>query len=581
MPVIKIKNCKGYGKQTGKISIFFNKRKFICISCLITLAILLVSVSPVLADYNFEGVPYQDDFVNIESGTVKGGVYVDGGYGLDSTPYVQTFNVPGDSVQWARLYVGIWGGSEDKTGTVDLTYNAEEFETLELKGENDDNEDVYCTGHGVYWIPYDVTTNTTTGIISAEVETDGGIDGRVYGIVLVAVYNDEDGEDVKYWIEEGNVNLHMENERSSHDELTVEFSGSLDPDDFENALLSVVYLCGTPGLDDYLYFNDEQLSDGSNSNDIANSNKYFDFKTFDVVDYLEDDDNEIRFERGEEDYVHPVLSVLTLSTGEEGKSDLSVASINVPVLYTGEENIIKATIENSGDDPAYGFQAALCVDGEIVSTTSISSLAPERTKEIELNWEPYIEGEHLLQVFVDPTDRKRELSEVNNKNPPLTVNIIDLTPPELEILEPGDGENIDNGLILVSGTVKDSSNHITITVNGKTALLSQDMWNAEVEIVPGFNMIVVTAVDRANNTAKEFVVVYLEEKDESLADNEVCTIDLEEQHSDDQEVTDSVPEIDDNENEVLAANKIPLPGLIGEVGIMLAACLHLRRRKTT
>jgi subtilase family serine protease len=571
-----INNCIGYRKLSGRIATFFNRRTITCCLCLIMFAFLLVSVNPVLGDYNFEGVPYQDSFEDIESGTVKGGVYVDGGYGLEQPPYSQTFNVPGDSVLWARLYVGVWGGTEKYTGTVDLTYNGEEFETLELKGENDDNENVYCTGHGVYWIPYNVTTNTTTGMVTAEVETDGSIDGRVYGIVLVAVYEDGDGENVKYWIEEGNINLYKKEERS-HDELTVEFSGSSDPDDFNSALLSVVYLCGTKGQNDYLYFNDEQLSDGNNNYDIANSKKYFDFKTFEVMDYLEDRDNEIRFERGEEDYVHPVLAVLTLNTGEEGDSDLSVAGLKVPVLYTGEENIINATIENTGDDPAYAFQAVLCVDDEIVSTTSISSLAPDKSREIEFSWEPDFGGEHLLQVVVDPTNRKKEISEVNNKNPPLSVNIIDLTPPELEIEEPEDGESTGDGLIMVSGTVEDTCSDLTVTVNGKTALLSHGRWNTEVETAPGFNMIVVTVTDGANNTAKEFIAVYSEGNEGAPASEDSPGGG---NNSADQGVTGFPSGNYENQNYSAEAEQLPLPGLIGGAGVVLAACLYLRRRKT-
>ncbi|MFA7036263.1 MAG: hypothetical protein WC183_08080, partial [Methanosarcina sp.] len=64
--------------------------------------------------YNFEGTPEQDKLVEVTSGTVKGGLYVDGGEGLGPTPYVQEFNIPGDSVTWAKFYVGIWGGMKKK-----------------------------------------------------------------------------------------------------------------------------------------------------------------------------------------------------------------------------------------------------------------------------------------------------------------------------------------------------------------------------------------------------------------------------------------------------------------------------------
>ncbi len=77
------------------------------------LLILFMHISPCLATYNFEGVPDQDELTEITSGTVKGGLYVDGGEGLKETPYVQEFNIPGDSVKWARVYVCM-GGTEEK-----------------------------------------------------------------------------------------------------------------------------------------------------------------------------------------------------------------------------------------------------------------------------------------------------------------------------------------------------------------------------------------------------------------------------------------------------------------------------------
>lgn len=76
--------------------------------------IFFTYVSPCLATYNFEGSPEQDELIEVTSGTIKGGLYIDGGDGLKKTPYVQEFNVPGDSVVWAKIYVGVWGGTEAK-----------------------------------------------------------------------------------------------------------------------------------------------------------------------------------------------------------------------------------------------------------------------------------------------------------------------------------------------------------------------------------------------------------------------------------------------------------------------------------
>ena len=294
----------------------------------ILLLVLMLFVGSASADYNFDGVPYTDKLEMVAHGTVKGGVYVDGGHGLGTTPYTQSFNVPEGTVKWARLYVGVWGGTEEKTGSIAVTFNGMELGTLELEGKYDTNPNVYCSGHGVYWIVYDVTSNTTSGPVDAVVTTSGDIDGRVYGVVLAAVYKDPDGEKVKYWINEGNVNLHGEgwsgDIQTTNDEAKAEFTGTLNVDKFAAARLTAVYLTGTHGLNDHLYFNDEKLCDGDNCDDIANSKQYFDLKTFDVTDHLDKKANRAKFERGDEDYVHPVLAVLVLKRGTEPSANQTV-----------------------------------------------------------------------------------------------------------------------------------------------------------------------------------------------------------------------------------------------------------------
>ena len=487
----------------------------IFLSCVVIALLVILSAPPAVADYNYDGVPFTDQLDGVKQGNVKGSVYVDGGHGIGPSPYTQSFNVPEGTVKLARLYVGVWGGNEVNTGSVDVTFNNEELETLELKGETDTdtNSNVYCSGNGVYWIYYKVTDNTTSGPIDAVVTTSGDIDGRVYGVVLVAVIEEEGGTEVpkvKYWINEGNVNLHepdSSGEHGTNDEALAEFAGTVDVDQFVAARLTTVYLTGSPGENDYLYFNDNKLCDGDNCDDIANSKQYFDFKTFDVIDYIEKDNNEAKFERGDEDYVHPVLAVLTLHTEEEGDSDLTVTNVAVPILYTGSTNTISATIENIGDDPAYGFQAALYVDSEVVSTASISSLVVDRNKTVDFTWKPDREGEHVLWVYADHFDKKAELCEINNNNTPLIVNVIDFTPPEIEIDQPENGEIVDTDVIKISGTIEDTSKNITVLVNGAPVILSGKKWSAPVSLSYGYNKIIVNAVDGANNSATEFVLV--------------------------------------------------------------------------
>lgn len=548
--------------------------------------IFFICITPCLATYNFEGTPEQDELVEVTSGTVKGGLYVDGGEGLGPTPYVQEFNIPGDSVTWAKIYVGIWGGNEEKTGTLDINVNGNSFESVELEGTGDkgDNEDqnpsIYCAGHGIYWVAYDMGTALSTGPVKVEAETSGDIDGRIYGIVLAAVYEDKEGQDTRYWVEEGNINLHdkgrSEEASSTHDEAYADFSGKVDVDKYKTANLAAVYLCGSPGLGDSLYFNDEQLSDGENSNDIANSKSYFDLKFFDVLDFLAEDDNELRFQRDDEDYLHPVFAALSLGTEEEGSSDLIVSGVTLPVLYAGQENIIKANIKNIGRDSAYGFQAALYADNEIVSTASVSSLSSGKSKTIDFNWKPGRSGEHVLRVSVDYTNRKKELCEINNWNIPFLANIIDLTPPEIKIDSPLDGSSVSSGYLRVSGTVEDTSRSITVDVNGQKALLADKRWSVDIPVAPGPNKIVVSAVDGTNNTGKEFILVT--GISSGSGNNESFVSGDEREHVnrkvDAEPVSSTIPVYRSDIHKKDAV----FPGFYGELGLIFAA-LFLRDKK--
>ncbi|NOR46907.1 MAG: DUF3344 domain-containing protein [Methanosarcinaceae archaeon] len=339
---------KIHDSRTIKLNIF--------LSCVVIAVLVILSAPPAVADYNFDGVPFTDQLDGVKQGNVEGGVYVDGGHGIGPSPYSQSFNIPEGNVTWAKLYVGVWGGSEVKTGTVAVTFNGEELETLKLEGEADTNPNVYCSGHGVYWIVYDVTKNQATGSINAVVMTSGTIDGRVYGVVLVAVIEEKDGTDVpevKYWINEGNVNLHGPGWcgiYGTNEEAAAEFDGTIDVDKFTAARLTTVYLAGSPGENDYLYFNDNKLCDGDNSDDIANSKQSFDFKTFDVINYIEKDNNEATFERGDEDYVHPVLAVLTVH-GLESEEETSC-------VYLGANIIPAVSIEVTPDMLNFGTLAS-------------------------------------------------------------------------------------------------------------------------------------------------------------------------------------------------------------------------------
>jgi subtilase family serine protease len=478
----------------------------------IIVVVLLFFIHTAAADYDFDGVPYTDQLKKVEHGSVKGGVIVDGGHGLavaKGRPYEQVFSIPDGNITFSRLYVGVWGGTEKKTGTLETTFNDHKFKSLDLKGDKDTNPEVYCSGHGVYWVVYDTVDYMQSGTNKAVARTSGEIDGRVYCIILVTVYEDDNGESVDYWINEGNPNLHSHGWSgdigSTNDEAYVKFSG-INVNEASAARLTVAYLCGTEDENDYLYFNDNKL----NGDDVAASRDYFNLLTFDVSGYLEKS-SEALFERGDEDYIHPVLAVLTVYTGElKEESDLVVQQVTIPELYTDEDNIITVDIENIGTSNAFGFSAALYCDEKMVSKGEISTITEGQNRSVNLTWKPVYSGHHVLRVMADYTDLVPELRETNNNNTPMGVNIIDHTPPNITIRSPVYNQVITSDVVTVEGDIEETDNNITVSVNDIEAVLSGKKWSAQVDLEQGMNWIIVDAKDGVNNTATRFVIVSCE-----------------------------------------------------------------------
>ncbi len=526
-------------------------------------AVLMLTM-PAMAQWDFNGWEVK----TMKTGSINGDVFVSYGnkVGIDTSPYTSNFNLPKGDENYSRLYVGVWGGTESKTGTLSTEFNGHDLGTINIEGKGDTNPtyttgtNVYGRGNGVWWISYNVTGNVSMGKVNTATATTGGtIDGRVYAIVLVTVYTDPSEPDIpeiQYWINEGSVNLHYKPPTDypwEQDYTFVRFNGAtkIPPG---SARLNVAYLVGSKGEPDYLYFNPPDESDSPYSkmawdiakykeyqldgNDVADEDgslgKYFDFESFISTDEkpLKDlilSNNYAVFWRGRDDnndgvisaalgggegiegesYVGPALAVLVLSPKAETEEDpdLVVSNVAVPIVSTGKVNTISAAIENTGRGTAYGGSAALYVDGAVVSSASISSLNAGKNKTVDFSWKPVNEGKYVLFVSADPNNAVKEICETNNNNTPLTVNVIDLTPPKLTISRPKNGEALDEDIAAISGSVEDTSKNIRVFVNGAAASLSGTGWNAKVSLSQGYNKITVSAIDGANNTATEFVEV--------------------------------------------------------------------------
>lgn len=427
----------------------------------------VLMTAPVSAIYDFEGIPLQ----TAAQGEVRGEVLTFGTYGLTAPPIECTFSLPSKPV-WARVYTGIWGGTERYTGWEELNVNNGVPVRRDLFGKDDRNEETYVSGYGVYWVAHDCTdqlrggTNTIT-LATSRGQAESKIDGRSYGIFVVAVVEDAGKPVTRYWVAEGNENLHGEGwsgtNPTRHDtcELTLE---KATPTERSTADLTVVLLASTKGQPDYVLFNGEDLGNPvtdlslypEGARDIGNEHigdatgnpgpeaRYVDVETFDVGRLLKET-NTIVFERGRdldgdgeisttgskpegEDYIHPCSAILTVQrSGASSAPDFSVDVPAVTGAYAGEEATIRATLRNYGARPDGKIAVTFSVDGMAVRTVEVEP-ALSGVQQVEAG-ATLPEGRHTVSVQADagsdadPTDNEASIELTVGTIPDLSVAI--------------------------------------------------------------------------------------------------------------------------------------------------------------
>jgi len=265
-----------------------------------------VPMIPSQAFYNFDGFPI-DWFIY---GKIHGDLYVDGGHGLDATPYNEFFSVPpGKNITWASVFIGIWGGTEYNTGWVETFINGSSLGIQQINGINDDNTNIFGAAHGVYLAYYNISSYVSLNeSIEISVNTGGSYDGRIYGIVFVIVFENAD-RITKFCLGCGNVGLHYLVQGRTYDTFSFNFRDTYNQSTFSNSTLFVSYLATSSAEADYLYFNDNLLDSNAGDESLG---EYFDLKSYNVSNYLELS-NKVEFGRGIESYIHPTLTILKAS----------------------------------------------------------------------------------------------------------------------------------------------------------------------------------------------------------------------------------------------------------------------------
>ena len=429
---------------------------------ILLIGIIIVSIVPLVqiagASYSFDGTPHPDKLDLVAHSTFKGGVYVGESYGLGFPPYKQTFDLPENvNIKWARLYVGVWGGTERYEGWVHTTFNGHDLGKTFLLGVNDENPHVYCSSHGSYWVYYDVTDKVVSGLNTGIADTSRGergnkLDGRVYGIILVAIYEAENEPETSYWVSDGNPSLHGKGWAGAvptiNNLASVQFKGDINTANVETAHLTVAYLAGNPGEPDYLEFNGYSVG----GNDVANNGDGetygIDLKTFDVTSCIQAD-NTLLFLRGKdingdgkidvddegelegEYYLHPVLAVLVAQhkTTEKAVPDFSV-EFTFENLTEGE-NTLSAVVNNYGRLYEKDVKLRVFVDNSEIYS-DVVRMDASGMRRVAIPWNAK-HGTHAIKAEVDAENAVPESNENNNvfisdayvlRNPDLSVRIL-------------------------------------------------------------------------------------------------------------------------------------------------------------
>ncbi len=354
--------------------------------------VICMLAMPAMADYNANGWPVETRV----NGTVNGGVFHDSIGWTESTTQTLVTDVPNGTVKYAYLYTGVWGGHS--TGWMNVSFNGDctsnELGPIHLEETSDGNDNVWCTGQGKYWLWYNVTNLVNTGQVNTATTSkiNGSIDGRIYGTVLVVVYEGgDDPKQIQYWINDGSDALSSDNP-----EGTTNFVGTVNTDNIAMANLTMVHLTGySPPCSDCTKFNGNVLDTS-----VVNTNE-FDMHTWDVTNYMEASGNDVWFSQGLDAYVNICNTILTVEYEPElNAPDLNVTDVlvnpgnvryeNIVRVYANQSNNISAVVQNNGpEDITDDFDVCFEADGVNIGCATVTGgLSAGANTTISIDWTP-------------------------------------------------------------------------------------------------------------------------------------------------------------------------------------------------
>jgi len=407
---------------------------------LILLALLMLPAA-VSADEYIGGIPLS----TVERGTVSGGVFIDAypGFATDAT---KTFTLPaGAEVRWAQLYVVVYCGNmrENYDGKVTVAIDGggagkrEYTENLNLPysfpGEGGTGPvalNDHCnrvTSDYLMW--YDVASLLSSGTLKVHARTtkvSPSFDGRIKAIVLVAAYDDGDGDTVCYRVNAGHDTDSYEADDAGKSYVgETEFSTSELEDGFETASLSVLYLASA---DAEYRFNGDSL-DGSKP-----SGAYFGKNTWEVGDSLQPGQHAaLTYDRLDTETFYKVFcAVLSVRYPEEEAGSIAVSSspAGATVYIDDEESgVTNTTITGVAvgdhqvrvEKEGYKTQDERTVAVKKGSTTEVSFALAPLTGSISVASEP-----HGAAILLDGSNTGKT-TDVVIENVPVGSHTITLT----------------------------------------------------------------------------------------------------------------------------------------------------------
>jgi hypothetical protein len=338
--------------RTGKTRRFLKKRSSRRSACLFGTGVLvaILVLSGIVGANDFEGgIPLQ----TVNHGIVSGGLYYDAYPGFATSAYKSFTLPPHTTIEWARLYVGVYCGhmqnNYEGTATVNLDTNADgkvdellATETMNVPYTYPGNGGTgpVLLGHGtrvtsdyIYW--YDIKDRLTGNKVGVDVKTEKvspSFDGRIKFIALIVAYNDADGDKVYYWVNQGHDPMSYLNDNGYTGETQFGTSQIAAREDQEfTATLSSLYMASEDGI--YTFNGDELAGNGKPQG------SYFGTEDWDITDSVTiDEDSTLQYKRASQYFKIP-LALLTVSFKEQPEGTLDITS-NPPgaeILLDGEE----------------------------------------------------------------------------------------------------------------------------------------------------------------------------------------------------------------------------------------------------